>query len=60
MKLLGNFLNNLCMKFLGDLACSCGLMFDRVISTIALGHYSVRFGYQREQNYTEIVLKHVF
>jgi len=24
------------------------------------GHYSVRFGYQREQIYTEIVLKHVF
>jgi len=27
---------------------------------LLLGHYSVRFGYQREQNYTEIVLKHVF
>jgi len=35
-------------------------MFDGVISTIVLGHFSVRFGYQREQNYTEIVLRHVF
>jgi len=25
-----------------------------------LGHYSVRFGYEREQNYTEIGLKHAF
>jgi len=24
-----------CMKFLGNLSCSCGLMFDQVISTIA-------------------------
>jgi len=24
-----------CMKFRSNLACSCGLMFDRVISTIA-------------------------
>jgi len=27
---------------------------------LLLGHYSVRFGYQREQNYNETVLKHVF
>ena len=27
---------------------------------LLLGHYSVRIGYQREQNYTEIVLNHVF
>jgi len=27
---------------------------------LLLGHYSVRFGYQREQKYTEIVMKHVF
>jgi len=25
---------------------------------LLLGHYSVRIAYQREQNYTEIVLKH--
>jgi len=42
------------------LAYSSGLMFGRVISTIAFRDYSVRIGYQREQNYTEIVLKHVF
>jgi len=34
-------------------------MFDRVISTIAFRSLFF-FGYQREQNYTEIVLKHVF
>jgi len=27
---------------------------------LLLGHYSVRIGYQREQNYTEIVLKQCF
>jgi len=52
MKLLNWQFNNL--------AYSCGLMFDRVISTMLLGHYSVRIGYQREQNCTEIVLKRVF
>jgi len=41
-------------------ACSCGLMFDRSFLQLLLGHYSVRFGYQREQNNTAIVLKHVF
>ena len=39
-------------------------LFGRVISTIALGHYSVPIGNQREQNYTEIVqacfLNHTF
>jgi len=35
-----------------NLACSCGLMF--------VWPGSVRFGYQREQNYIEIVLKYVF
>jgi len=25
-----------------------------------IGHYSVQISYQREQNYTEIVLNHVF
>jgi len=27
---------------------------------LLLGHFSVGMGYQREQNYTEIVLKHDF
>jgi len=36
-----------------------GLMFGRVILQLLLG-YSVPIGHQREQNYTEIVLKHVF
>jgi len=27
---------------------------------LLLGHYSFRFGYKREQKYTEIVMKHVF
>jgi len=37
-------------------------MFVRVISTFAFtkDHYSVHIGYQGEQNYTKIVLKHVF
>jgi len=30
------------------------------LGTTVLGHYSVQIGYQREQNYTEIVIKHVF
>jgi len=36
-----------------NLVCSCGLMFDRVISTIAFRSLfsSIRL-YQREQNYT--------
>jgi len=29
-------------------------------NNLALGHYPVRIGFKREQNYTEIVLKHVF
>jgi len=35
-------------------------MFGRVIYTMLLGHYSVEIGYQREDNCTEKVLKHVF
>jgi len=35
-------------------------MFGRVILQLLSGHYSVRMCHQREQNYSEIVLKHVF
>jgi len=52
-----------CMKLLGNLTiwravvdwCLTGSFLQ-----LLLGHCSVQFGYQREQNYTEIVLKHVF
>jgi len=27
---------------------------------LLLGYYSVRIGYQREQHYTEVVIKHFF
>jgi len=39
-----------------NLAYSSGQIFGRVISKIALGHYSVRISYQKEQNFTDIVL----
>jgi len=35
-------------------------MFSRVILQLLLGHYSFQIGHQREQNSTEIILKHVF
>jgi len=42
-----------------NLSYSSGLMFVSFLQLL-LGHYSVRIGDRREQNYTEIVLKHVF
>jgi len=52
MKLLGNF--QFGPQFWTDV-CLGGSFLQ-----LFLSHYSVRIGYQREQNYTEIVLKHVF
>jgi len=43
-----------------NLPYSSGLMFSRVILQLLLGHYSFQIGHQREQNSTEIILKHVF
>ena len=43
-----------------NLACSCGPMLDRVISTIAFRSLFSSIRLSREQNYTEIVLKHAF
>jgi len=42
-----------------NLAYGSGLMFVWP-GQLLLGHYSVRIDYQREQNYTEIVLKRAF
>jgi len=52
-----------CMKLLGNFTiwptvldwCLAGSFLQ-----LLLGYYSVQTGYQREHNYTEIVLKHVF
>jgi len=44
-----------------NLAYSSGVMFGRVISAISFRSlFCSNRLYQREQNYTEIVLKHVF
>jgi len=46
-----------------NLAYSSELMFvwpGHFYNYLLLGHCSLRIGYQREQNYAEIVLKHVF
>jgi len=51
------------MKLLGNLTIWRAVV-DRCLTRsflqLFLVHYSVQFGYQREQNYIEIVLKHVF
>jgi len=52
------------MKLLSNLTIWPTVLTDvclaRSFLQLLLGHYSVQIGYQREQNYTEIVLKHVF
>jgi len=51
------------MKLFGNLTIWRAVV-DRCLTRsflqLLLSYYSVRFGYQREQNYTEIVLKHVY
>jgi len=47
------------MKLLGNLKIWPTVLAGSFLQLL-LGYYSVRIGYQREQNYTEIVLKHVF
>jgi len=52
-----------CMKLLGNLPIWPTVLDWCLVGTflqLLLVHYSVKIGYQREHNYTEIVLKHVF
>jgi len=51
------------MKLLGNLTIWPAVLDLCLLGSFTqflLGHYSVRIGYQREQNYTETVIKHIF